>query len=109
MWETIATNNLGIMMASSNAAPSASGAVTARVNQKIAITLGSNPTVPALLSLARTLRAVKGPIPLIGTSGIDCSSHTQSKLCILLARRADGARQTPVDKWSHWPNCPCIH
>jgi len=41
MWETIAINDLGIMMALSNAAPSASGAVTARVNQKIASRLAA--------------------------------------------------------------------
>jgi len=88
MRANIAINDLGIVLASSNAAPSTGGAVAVRVNQRVAITLGSDPTVAALLSLIRTLRAVKAPITLIDANDIDSSSYTQSKLCILLARMA---------------------
>jgi hypothetical protein len=40
------------------------GAAVLRVHQKISITLGDKPTVPALLSLIRALRAVKTKIIL---------------------------------------------
>ena len=51
MRANIAINDLGIVLASSNAAPSTGGAVAVRVNQKVAITLGSHPTVAALLKV----------------------------------------------------------
>jgi hypothetical protein len=41
-----------------------SGAAALRVHQKISITLGDKPTVLALLSLIRALRAVKTKIIL---------------------------------------------
>jgi hypothetical protein len=62
MRANITINDLGIVLVSSNAAPLTGSAVAGRLNQEVKITLGSDPTVAALLSLILTLRAVKAPI-----------------------------------------------
>ena len=61
MRANITINDAGIILAASNAPPPIGGAA---VYQKMSITLGAKPTVPALLSLIRALRAVKTTIGL---------------------------------------------
>jgi len=52
----------------------------------MSITLGAKPTVPALLSLIRALRAAKTTIRLYHSDENDGGQFTQSKICIHLAR-----------------------
>ena len=50
MRANITINDAGIILAASNALPPIGGAAVSRVNQKMSITLGAKPTVPAVLS-----------------------------------------------------------
>ena len=52
----------------------------------MSITLGAKPTVPALLSLIRALRAAKTTIELYHSDENDGTQFTQSKICIHLAQ-----------------------
>ena len=88
MRANIAINDTGIILASSETAPPKGGAIAVRVNQNISVTLGNTPTTSALLSLIRTLRAVKTAITLYGPDDDDGVDYTQSKLCIFLAKMA---------------------
>ena len=88
MRANITINDAGIILAASNAPPPTGGAAVSRVNQKMSITLGAQPTVPALLSLIRTLRAVKTTIRLYNADENDGTQFTQSKICIHLAQMA---------------------
>jgi hypothetical protein len=58
MRANITINDAGIILDASNAPPPIGGAVVSRVVQKMSVTLGAKPTVPALLSLIRAPRAV---------------------------------------------------
>ncbi|MDB0016334.1 hypothetical protein N9E28_02155 [Alphaproteobacteria bacterium] len=62
------------------------GAAVLRVHQKMSITLGDKPTVPALLSLIRALRAVITKIILYQPDENEGTQFTQSKICIRLAQ-----------------------
>ena len=88
MRANISTNDAGIILAASNAQPPIGGAAVSRVHQKMSITLGAKPTVPALLSLIRALRAVKTKIILYQPDENDGTQFTQSKVCIRLAQMA---------------------
>jgi len=88
MRANITINDAGIILAASNAPPPTGGAAVSRVNQKMSITLGAQPTVPALLSLIRALRAVKTTIRLYNADENDGTQFTQSKICIHLAQMA---------------------
>ena len=88
MRANITINDAGIILAASNAPPPTGGAAVSRVNQKMSITLGAKPTVPALLSLIRALRAVKTTIRLYNSDENDGTQFTQSKICIHLAQMA---------------------
>jgi hypothetical protein len=85
MRANITTNDTGIILAASNAPTPIGGAAVSRVNQKMSITLGAKPTVPALLSLIRALRAVKTTIRLYHSDKNEGTQFTQSKICIRLA------------------------
>jgi len=54
----------------------------------VSITRGAKPTVPALLSLIRALRAVKTKIILYQPDENDSTQFTQIKVCIRLAQMA---------------------
>ena len=86
MRANIRINDAGIILAASNAPPPIGGAAVSRPNQKMSITLGAKPTVPALLSLIRALRAAKTTIELYHFDENDGAQFTQSKICIHLAQ-----------------------
>ena len=86
MRANITINDAGTILAASNSPPPTGGAAVSRVNQKMFITLGAKPTVPALLSLVRALRAVKTTIILDQPNKNDGTQFTQSKICIRLAQ-----------------------
>ena len=88
MRANITINDAGTILAASNSPPPTGGAAVSRVNQKMFITLGAKPTVPALLSLIRALRAVKTAITLYNFDGNDGTQFTQNKICIRLAQMA---------------------
>ena len=88
MRANISINDAGIILAASNAPPPTGGAAVSRVNQKMSITLGAQPTMPALLSLIRALRAVKTTTRLYNADENDGTQFTQSKICIHLAQMA---------------------
>jgi hypothetical protein len=88
MRANITINDAGIILAASNAPPPTGGAAVSRVNQKMTITLGPKPTVLALLSLIRALRAVKTTIRLYHSDENDGTQFTQNKICIRLAQMA---------------------
>ena len=85
MRANILTNDAGIILAASNAQPPIGGAAVSRAHQKMSITLGTKPTVPALLSLIRALRAVKTKIILYQPNKNDGTQFIQIKVCIRLA------------------------
>ncbi|MDC1406785.1 hypothetical protein N8524_00500 [Candidatus Puniceispirillum sp.] len=88
MRANITINDAGIILAASNAPPPIGGAAVSRVNQKMSITLGAKPALPALLSLIRALRAVKTTIGLYHSDENDGTQIIQTKVCIHLAQMA---------------------
>ena len=88
MRANITINDAGIILAASSTPPPAGGATVSRINQKMSITLGAKPTVPALLSLIRALRAVKTTVILYASDENDGTQFTQNKICIRLAQMA---------------------
>jgi hypothetical protein len=64
------------------------GATVSRINQKMQITIDAKPTVLALLSLIRALRAVKTNIILYQPDENDGTQFTQINVCIRLAQMA---------------------
>ena len=86
MRANISTNDARIILAAHNAQPPIGGAAVSRVNQKMSITNDTKPTVLALLSLIRALRAVKTNIILYQPDENDCTQFTQIKVCIRLAQ-----------------------
>ena len=87
MRANITINDADIILAASNAPPPTSGAAVSRVNQKMSITLGAQPTVPALPTLIRALGAVKTKVISYQPDENDGTQFTQSKICIRLAQK----------------------
>jgi hypothetical protein len=83
MRANITINDAGIILAASNAPPPTGGAAVSRVNQKMSITLGAQPTVPALLSLIRALRAVKTTIRLYNAEKMTAHNSPRVKFAFI--------------------------
>jgi hypothetical protein len=73
---------------------------------KISITNDAKPTLPALLSLIRALRAVKTKIILYQPNENDGTQFTQSKICIRLVQKALSSLKSK--KQTKEADCPCI-
>ena len=95
MRANITINDAGIILAASNAPPPIGGAAVSRVNQKMSITLGAKPTVPALLSLIRALRAAKTTIRLYHSD----ENLAWPKPPPLLAQSLEHCLDSPFNYW----------
>jgi hypothetical protein len=82
------------------------GAAVSRVRQKMSITFGAKPTVPALLSLIRAPRTVKTKIILYQPDENDGTQFNKSKVCIRLAQMALSSLES--EKQTKEVDCPCI-
>ena len=92
MRANISINNEGVILTPSDRLPPVGGLFVARINQQIAITLDKKPTTIALLSLIRTLRAIRGTITLTHSASNEASDpasdHTSASACVYLADMA---------------------
>jgi hypothetical protein len=71
MRANITINDRGAIRASNGGGQPRGGLQATRLNQKFTITLGETPTVYALLTLIRTLRAIDSSMAIIGSRDFD--------------------------------------
>jgi len=84
----IAINKSGVTQASSvGGKPPPGGILARRTNRKFSVFLDRDVTIPALINLIRTLRAIDGEMTL---NDQETKPMNRQKLCFVLARRALG-------------------
>jgi len=88
MRANIAINEDGIIQPSTTPYPPNGGTLVKRTNKLFTVTLSENPTVRALLTLVRTLRAVETKMQLIGAGELNFDHYTRPKICIVLSQMA---------------------
>jgi len=88
MRANIAINDRGAVLTANGTTPPPGGMLATRLNQNFAITLDRAPTVNALLTLIRTLRAIDTNMELTGAGIFDGTNHTSQTICLPLAQMA---------------------